>query len=172
MTADRTSKHKPPIDWAFPIRFVATALFSIIITLTIAQVFFRLFDHPLIWSEELVRLLLVWIGFLGAAVACWDGTHLKVDAIAAKLPFGLRRILVVINGLIALIFAALLAWTSIDLVKIGAMTELGALKIGDHFITGFWLYLPAVIGGCLMVFYTLARWLILRIPEHRVHGGD
>ncbi len=171
MSADKQSHSRQVLDWAYPIRFIATALFSVIIILTIAQVFFRLFDHPLIWSEELVRLFLVWIGFLGAAVACWDGTHLKVDAIASRLPRAVRNILRLINGLIALIFAALLAWTSIELVKIGAMTELGALKIGDYFITEFWLYVPAVIGGGLMVVYTLARWFLIKSSDETEQKG-
>ncbi len=171
MSADQKSHSRQVPDWAYPIRFVATALFSVIIILTIAQVFFRLFDHPLIWSEELVRLFLVWIGFLGASVACWEGSHLRVDAIASRFPKFVRQTLRVINGLIALVFAALLAWTSIDLVKIGAMTELGALKIGNYFITEFWLYVPAVIGGFLMMTFTLARWLFIKAPDDTEQKG-
>lgn len=171
MAADRQNNNKEPRDWAFPIRFIATALFSIIIFLTIAQVFFRLADHPLIWSEELVRLFLVWIGFLGAAVACWDGTHLKVDAFVSNLPSPVRRGLLLVNGLIALVFAALLAWSSIDLVKIGALTEVGSLKIGDQFVTEFWLYLPAVVGGALMLVFTLARWFVVSNSNNADGGG-
>ena len=86
-----TSKHAettpPRTDLALPIRIVVGLGFGLIVALTIAQVFFRFaLDSPLIWSEELARLLLVWVTFVGAAVVAWDGTHLNVDVVFSRLP--------------------------------------------------------------------------------------
>ena len=47
-----------------------------------AQVFGRyLFSAPLPWAEELTRILLVWLVFLGAADAIRTRTHIRLEAI-------------------------------------------------------------------------------------------
>lgn len=57
------------VDLALPLRIVVGCAFALIVALTIAQVFFRFaLNSPLVWSEELARLLLVWVTFIGAAV--------------------------------------------------------------------------------------------------------
>ena len=74
-------------DFALPLRILVGLTFATIVSLTIAQVFFRFaLDDPLIWSEELVRILLIWMTFVGAAVVCWDGRHLNVDVIFIRRP--------------------------------------------------------------------------------------
>ena len=74
-------------DFALPLRSLVGLTFATIVSLTIAQVFFRFaLDDPLIWSEELVRILVIWMTFVGAAVVCWDGRHLNVDVTFIRLP--------------------------------------------------------------------------------------
>ena len=64
MTGTDDAKPRPPVDLAFPLRLVVGAGFGVIVVLTIAQVIFRfVLDSPLVWSEELARLLLVWVTF-------------------------------------------------------------------------------------------------------------
>jgi len=69
MSTENKKKNSAPkfLDLAFPFRIISGFLFASIVTLTVVQVFFRfVLDSPLIWSEELVRLFLVWLTFLGA----------------------------------------------------------------------------------------------------------
>ncbi|MCJ7830675.1 MAG: TRAP transporter small permease subunit, partial [Desulfobacterales bacterium] len=97
----KTDKSKAR-DLALPLRILVGSLFGVIVALTILQVFFRFaLDSPLIWSEELARLLLVWVTFLGAAVICWDGTHLNVDTLFMKIPPKLRRFVRLFNAAVA-----------------------------------------------------------------------
>jgi TRAP-type C4-dicarboxylate transport system permease small subunit len=50
------------------------------------QVFFRYgLNHSLFWAEELGRILLVWITFLGASAAFKRGAHMGVDIIVRRL---------------------------------------------------------------------------------------
>ncbi|MCK9241566.1 TRAP transporter small permease [Desulfocurvus sp.] len=52
-----------------------------------AQVFWRYaLNDSLFWSEELGRILLVWLTFTGATVAYRRGAHLGVDSLARRLP--------------------------------------------------------------------------------------
>jgi TRAP-type C4-dicarboxylate transport system permease small subunit len=142
-----------PLDLALPLRVVIGCAFGLIVGLTIAQVFFRFaLDSPLIWSEELARLLLVWVTFTGAAVVAWDGTHLNVGVVFTRLPDGLKNVVRWFNLLVALSFLSILVWFSIPLVRIENMADMGALGIPYG-----WGRLPATVGGALILALVLLR---------------
>ena len=138
---------------AAPVRVVCTLLMIAIFALSIAQVVFRfVLESPLIWSEELARLSLIWLTFLGAAVVCFDGTHLQVDSLFLLLPAGGQRVLRAINATLALGFIVILAWYSVPLILLGTQGT-GALDLP------FSVYrLPALIGGVLMAMAVVLRW--------------
>ncbi len=159
MIESKNGVPRSPVDLAFPLRILVGAGFATIVALTIAQVFFRVaLDSPLVWSEELSRLLLVWVTFIGAAVICWDGTHLNVDVVFVHLGPRIRRLVRAFNSVVALVFLAVLAWYSIKMVEIEHITTLGSMDIPASF-----LRVPATIGGVLMiVFIVLRRFYLLR----------
>ncbi len=141
------------LDLALPLRILAGCAFALIVALTIAQVFFRFaLDSPLIWSEELARLLLVWVTFVGAAVVAWDGSHLNVDVVFARLPARLKAAVRWFNLLVALAFLAVMAWFSVRLIRIEAMSDMGALGIPFS-----WVRIPALVGGVLIIAFILLR---------------
>ena len=148
-------------DFALPLRILVGVTFATIVSLTIAQVFFRFaLDDPLIWSEELVRILVIWMTFVGAAVVCWDGRHLNVDVIFVRLPPAARRVLRRINALLAIGFLGILVWYSLALVEIGWYVEIGALDLPDSVYRS-----PATVGGVLMIVFILLRWFYRRPAE-------
>jgi TRAP-type C4-dicarboxylate transport system permease small subunit len=145
-------------DLAAPLRVVAAAAFLCVILLTIAQVFFRFaLDAPLIWSEELSRLLIVWITFIGAAVVCWDGRHLNVDVGFELLPMAVRRVVRVFNAIIACGFLAMLVSPTLRLVKIENFSELGATELPSGIVR-----LPVAIGAVLMIAAIVLRLVYRR----------
>jgi len=147
-------------DWALPLRILVGLAFASIITLTIAQIVFRFaLNSPLVWSEELVRLLVVWMTFIGAAVICWDGRHLSVDVAFVRLPGRLRRVLRIINCTIALGFLIVLVWYSIPLVELSMHVEIGAMDLPEAVYR-----VPATIGGGLMFVFIILR-ILLRWPR-------
>ncbi|MBT3359955.1 MAG: TRAP transporter small permease [Rhodospirillales bacterium] len=155
MEKDGVEKKRGPMDLAFPLRIIVGLLFGSIVAMTIAQVFFRfVLDSPLIWSEELSRLFLVWVTFLGAAVVCWDGTHLSVDTVLSKIPVKARRFLRAFNALVVLGFLYIFVDSSIIMVQIEHITTLGSLDIPASV-----LRVPATIGGGLMIFFIIMRWV-------------
>lgn len=141
------------IDWAQPLRIFVGIVFATIVALTIAQVFFRFaLDSPLVWSEELVRLLLIWMTFIGAAVVCWDGRHLNVDVLFVRMPAGARRALRLINVSLAVAFLAILVWGGWPLIELAHWVEIGALDLPESYYR-----VPAIIGGVLMILFILLR---------------
>jgi TRAP-type C4-dicarboxylate transport system permease small subunit len=63
---------------------------SAVVLLIGAQVFFRYgLNHSIFWAEELGRILLVWITFLGASAAFKREGHMGVDFLVRRLsPLG------------------------------------------------------------------------------------
>lgn len=140
-------------DLALPLRWLTGAMFVAIVALTAAQVVFRYaLDQPLVWSEELSKLLLVWLVFLGAAAVAFDGRHLDVDVVFRAVPPSVRRGLRAFNLAAALFFLAALVWYSLDVIEMESFSALGALDI-----SAAWVRVPAAVGGALMIAFLLIR---------------
>lgn len=152
-------------DLALPFRIVVTLALIVVVVLTLAQIFFRfVLNAPLIWSEELSRLLVVWMTFIGAAVVCWDGRHLNIDVLFGILPSAAKQIVRVINAVISIALLVILVEPTMRLVEIENFAELGALEIPSGIVR-----LPVAIGAVLMV---LAIALRLLYRRRRVPADD
>jgi tripartite ATP-independent transporter DctM subunit len=68
--------------------------------LVLTGVFFRYaLNNPLYWAEEAARLLLIWLSFVGAALAFQRQQHLAMDVLMRLVPDALRlRIQVLVAG--------------------------------------------------------------------------
>jgi TRAP-type transport system small permease protein len=145
--------HKEPLDIFLPVRWIVSSMLIIVVATTLIQITMRyVFDSPLIWSEELVRFMVVWITFIGASAVCYDGRHLNVEVFFKAAPPRLRAVMRIFNALASLGFLAVLGWHSITLVKIEMMQDMSALplKIGH-------IRLAATTGCVLMIAGILAR---------------
>jgi TRAP-type C4-dicarboxylate transport system permease small subunit len=89
------------------------SILGIIMTIVVAsQVFSRyVLNHSLFWSEELARLILVWLTFFGATVAYYHGLHPGVDTVVKRLPENLKRITELISYLAGMVlFTVMVVW--------------------------------------------------------------
>lgn len=78
------------IDAAFE-AFTVSCLVAVVFVL-LWQVFGReILGSSPTWSEETARVLLVWIGFLAAALGFREGSHIAITFIVDRLPAPLRR---------------------------------------------------------------------------------
>ncbi|MEQ8357066.1 MAG: TRAP transporter small permease [Kiloniellaceae bacterium] len=152
-------------DLAWPLRLLTAGGLGVIVALTLAQIFFRfVLDRPLIWSEELIKLLLVWVTFVGAAVVSWDARHLNVDVLFSRLPYRLRRAVQFLNAAVAIAFLGFLIEPTLTLVRIENMADMGALGLPSGIVR-----LPVAVGAGLMILFIVLR-LVLRRP--RRHGAE
>ncbi|PID73193.1 MAG: C4-dicarboxylate ABC transporter permease [Desulfobacterales bacterium] len=95
---------------------VCLFLMGTVMVLTVgAQVFFRYgLNRSLFWSEELARLVLVWLTFLGASVAYYRRVHPSVDLLYDWLPPGGRRFCRFTVHLVSILFFAVITWYGIQ----------------------------------------------------------
>ncbi|WP_180994382.1 TRAP transporter small permease [Bacillus sp. Marseille-P3661] len=90
----------------------------IIMTVTvIAQVFCRyVLNSSLVWSEELARYIMIWIGFLGAACGLPRGELASLTFIREKVPKMLQKLLIISCALLLLMFEGVLLFTGIKFI--------------------------------------------------------
>ncbi len=89
------------------------ALLAVMVALAFAQVVLRWFDKGLLWADILLKQLVMWTGFLGAALAARDEKHFAWEAAHAGAPERLRpwlRLLAALAGAAVCVLLAQAAW--------------------------------------------------------------
>ncbi|MFC1564121.1 TRAP transporter small permease [candidate division KSB1 bacterium] len=95
-------------------KFMLVLLLSSMILFAFLQVILRnFFNNGIFWVDTLLRHLVLWIGFFGAAQAARIGKHINIDILARLLKETVKlRVSVVVNFFAMMIttFLALSAW--------------------------------------------------------------
>lgn len=105
------------------------------------------FAQGLVWAEESVRYLIIWMVFVGGAMAARQSSHINVDVVVNLLPERIRRIaLVGIFAAASLFSLALTVW-SWDLVL--TIKASGQITPGLYMPT-YWAYLAIPVGALMM----------------------
>ncbi len=147
---------KKRIDFAAPIRHLVGIGFFIVITVTCIQVISRyVFNHSLVWSEELVRFLVVWLCMIGSAVANFDDSHMTINMIVERFPRPVQFVFYTVRQVLIFVFCAYCSYASIPLLKAAGNTQLGALPI-----PGWSWRIAATIGLAVMALMTAIRWIM------------
>lgn len=106
-------------------------------------------------AEELSRMFLVWIVFLGAVVATRDGTHLRVDSFVERLPPRARVACTVASELVVLACCALVFWGTFRQHDVSATSRSLVTGIPLIWVYGTGYVMSAGIG--LLVAARIAR---------------
>lgn len=65
---------------------VLVLLLTAMIVLAVGQIALReLFETGIIWADELIKLLVLWIAMLGSIAASRDDRHLRIDVVSHAL---------------------------------------------------------------------------------------
>jgi TRAP-type transport system small permease protein len=100
------------------------------VLVTGAQVFSRyLLNHSLFWSEEVGRICLVWLSFLGAACAYKRHAHIGVAFLVDRLPARARRAIALLVLLASQAFFALMVLWGLSFAWFAAAQKTPALGI-------------------------------------------
>ena len=122
------------------------ALLAVMVTLAFAQVVLRHFGAGLLWGETLLKQLVMWTGFLGAALAAESEKHFAWEAAHLGTPPSWKEPLRLLASLAAAVVCALLlqaAWRyAADEYAAGAvLTKIGTLSIPS------WIAAAGIPGG-------------------------
>ena len=100
------------------------------------------------WSEELLRLLFVWLILLGASRMA----HMRIDMLEQAVGQTSLRILLIVQAVVAAALLGLLIVHGLDLVDLTAYDRYTALPLSVQ-----WLYWSMVVGSSLWLIFMLAE---------------
>lgn len=111
-------------------RAAIVVLLCSLLLLGLLQIILRnVFAGGLFWADEVLRHLVLWLGFLGASLATHEQRHLRIDVLARWLPEGAQPCLGLLLNLVAASGCAILAqaaWTFVRFEReSGAVLSVG-----------------------------------------------
>jgi TRAP-type C4-dicarboxylate transport system permease small subunit len=125
--------------------------------LLMGGVFFRyLFNSPIVWGDEIVRYSLIWMTFVGAAMATKENQHISVDVIDQVLP---RRGQKVLNWLVDAVVIAFMAFFIFYGIR---MTDFQRGMFGEtlSWFSYAYVYVSIPIGAFFTILYTITKYVI------------
>ena len=94
------------------------ALLAVMIGLAVWQIFLRnLMNTAVVWGDPLLRVLVLWVGFLGAVAAARDDRQINVDVAARFAGEPWRSRIRVLTDLFTCSVSGFLAWHALRFVK-------------------------------------------------------
>ena len=130
-------------------------LMAALVALTFAQVLARyLMDSPFTSTDQLARIVLVWLTFMGAAAAIDQGQNVRIDSIEKLLPGKVRQILSVCFDFTLFILLVILTVKGYAVYLVGSFQTI----LGTPFSYQV-MYSSLVVGTVLMALFTLVRAL-------------
>jgi len=91
------------------------------------------------WSEPFVRLLVLWLTFLGASLVTREGKHIKIDLFSSLLPAKLLPVRGFILSIVCVIISGLMIKVSV-----------GYIKMEMEFGGTIFAYFPAWMGELII----------------------
>jgi TRAP-type C4-dicarboxylate transport system permease small subunit len=86
-------------------------LLTSMMLLAVGQIVLRqVFSTGIIWADELVKIIVLWLAMFGAVAAARDNRHIRIDALSHLLPAIVVRYTRVFVDLFAAVVCAVVAW--------------------------------------------------------------
>ena len=118
-----------------------------------------LFNHSIIWVEELTQYEMIWVAYLGAGLALREGRHVAVDTLQDLLPAPARRALRSVLAAAWALFLLVLVVLGFQIVAFTWNQETPVMNMP----TGA-PYLAVPLGAAAFLLHLLLFWR--RFVEH------
>jgi TRAP-type transport system small permease protein len=117
------------------------------------------------WTEEVARLLFVWVVWIGAAAAVFRGSHIRFDFLVERLPRPMQAGIGTVVTLGVAGFLLLLVHRAYEIVRSTSSTFI-TIDLSVKYT-----YLSVVVGSSLMLVGLLGG-LLVRLRGARGRGGS
>ncbi len=133
---------------------------SVMVLLAFMQVVLRnVFAEGILWADILLRHMVLWVGFLGAAIATSHERHINIDALTRFLSRRIKSAIKVLTNLFAAVICFFLFQASLEFVR--NEIELGSTVYAN--IASWYVQVIIPVGYALLTIHFLIR-LLLTIP--------
>jgi TRAP-type C4-dicarboxylate transport system permease small subunit len=130
---------------------MAVLFFIVIFFVAMAQIIMRwVFKNPIIWSEELIRLMFVWICYIGWTIASRNKSHICITAFISKLPPFAQKVMRTFNCLLVILFSVFMVYFGIEMTEVGRRGMAVTLPINFALV-----YVSAPIANFIIFSYQI-----------------
>ncbi|MGH8669517.1 MAG: TRAP transporter small permease [Burkholderiales bacterium] len=137
------------------------ALTGVILYAVVARYFFNASPS---WSEEVPRVLFLWLTYVAVALAVRRGQSLRITFLLERLPPLGRMLAEMLMHLSIFVMLAFLLWHNVPVIELSAQTRMLATQWPDA--TRFWpLSVGCVLIGLYQLRLVLRTWLQYRVPR-------
>jgi TRAP-type C4-dicarboxylate transport system permease small subunit len=133
-----------------------TVLLTMMILMAFLQIVLRnFFDTGISWGDSLVRYLVVWVGFIGAAIATREGKHINIDVVSRWLTGPGNYYIQLISHSFSAVICGLLTLAAVKFIRFEA--QMGSTAFFDLPVWVPQIIIPVTFG--LMTLRFAARFL-------------
>ena len=127
--------------------FLVVLLIIMVILIFVQVVMRYVFNSSLSWSEELARILFIWVSWIGISLGQKKGEHIKITMVTDKLKGNAKTIMLLVADICTIAILAVLCVKGLEVVSqtmgLGAaMPATGCPK---------WLVYSAVPVSCFLM---------------------
>ena len=144
------------VTWAENVLLIS--MLALMVLLAAAQILARnFFGISILYADQLLRLLVLWVALLGAVAASREGKHIRVDAIARWLPGRIKAGVAVLTDLFTIVVCAVVSWQAVRFLL--SAHESGEMAFGA---------LPVWASGIILplAFSLIALRYAMRLAHH------
>jgi len=137
---------------------ICAIVFAVLVIDVLFAVVMRHFFEQPAWTEELARLLLVWLAILGGVLAYAAERHLGVDVLVARFDTKTQRWAQVVSHLMVLGFSVgvlLIGGWQLFSERLDSGQMMPALGVPRA-----WFYFVLPVGGFLIMFLAIEKILL------------
>lgn len=96
---------------------ILISLLLLMIIMAVLQIVLRnLVDSGILWGDELIRILVLWIGLIGAMVASRNNHHISIDVISRYLPDQVKKLTTVLCAAFTAVICGVMTYFSLVFV--------------------------------------------------------
>jgi TRAP-type C4-dicarboxylate transport system permease small subunit len=112
------------IDW------IVIFSFCVIGIVAIAQIIMRfIFNRPFFWAEEFLRLVFVWVCYMGWTLASRNKSHICITTVVSRFPPMGRKCMETFNSVLVIAFSFFMIWFGIKMAEVGALNKAVTLPV-------------------------------------------
>ncbi|MCX7786652.1 MAG: TRAP transporter small permease [Spirochaetes bacterium] len=130
--------------------FLALLIIGMTMVVSISVFYRYVLNHPLSWSEEITRLMIVWLSFVGAYMAMRENKHIGFDLLVSKFSSKAKTWIALLGQLLILVFLFVVFWEGIAFSR-------EFLNVGMPYTNlpiGWFYYSVFPVSGALMILQT------------------
>ena len=120
----------------------------------------EVFSTGVIWGNELVRILVLWLAMVGAVAAARDNRHIRIDLLSHLLPDKVVKGIRIVVDLFAAVVSGIVAWYVWNYLQLQAELEFTVLND----VPAFPARVIAVVGFVLLS-YRFAVLVVIQTIE-------